>query len=62
MSHQLDSSIRTSFISQSKYARSFLDKLRMQDHKLTSKPMKKGLKLSAKSDLTAMNEKKNSSN
>lgn len=44
------------FISRSKYSRSLLDKFRMQDCKLASTPMEKGLKLSANSDSPLIDE------
>lgn len=44
------------FISQSKYARSLLDKFQMQDCKPASTPMEKGLKLSANSDSPVVDE------
>ena len=47
---------RNIFVSQTKYARSLLDKFRMIDCKILSTPMEKGLKLSAKSDSKIVNE------
>jgi hypothetical protein len=44
------------FFSQEKYARSLLDKLRMEDCKISSTPMEKGMKLSAKTDSKAVSE------
>ena len=44
------------FVSQAKYARSLLDKFRMEDCKISSTPMEKGLKLLAKTDSKAVNE------
>ena len=44
------------FVSQAKYARSLLDKFRMEDCKISSTPMEKGLKLSAKTDSKAVSE------
>jgi hypothetical protein len=44
------------FVSQTKYARSLLDRFRMTDCKISSTPMEKGLKLSAKTDSKAVNE------
>lgn len=50
---QTDSNI---FLSQSKYARSLLDRFQMQDCKPASTPMETGLKLSAKSDSPLVDE------
>jgi hypothetical protein len=44
------------FFSQAKYAKSLLDKFRMEDCKISSTPMEKGLKLSAKTDSKAVSE------
>lgn len=44
------------FISQSKSAKSLLEKFRMQDCNSSSTPMEKGLKVSAKSDSLVMNK------
>ena len=50
---QTDNSI---FLFQSKYARSLLDRFRMQDCKLASTPMETGLKLFAQSDSPPVDE------
>jgi hypothetical protein len=42
------------FVSQTKYARSLLDKFKMTDCKISSTPMEKRLKLSAKTDFKAV--------
>jgi hypothetical protein len=47
---------RNIFVSQAKYARSLMDKFRMEDCKISSTPMEKGLKLSAKTDSKAVSE------
>jgi hypothetical protein len=44
------------FVSQAKYARSLLDKFRMEDYKISPTPMEKGLKLSSKIDSKAVSE------
>jgi hypothetical protein len=44
------------FVSQAKYAMSLLDKFRMEDCKISSTPMEKGLKISAKTDSKAVSE------
>jgi hypothetical protein len=44
------------FVSQTKYAKGLLDKFKMADCKISSTPMEKGLKLSAKTNSKAINE------
>jgi hypothetical protein len=44
------------FVSQAKYARILLDKFRMEDCKISSTPMEKGMKLSTKTDSKAVSE------
>ena len=44
------------FVSQAKYARSLLDKFRMEDCKISSTPMEKGMKLSAKTNSKVVSE------
>jgi hypothetical protein len=44
------------FVPKTKYGKIFLDKFRMRDCKLSSTPMEKGLKLSARTDSKEINE------
>jgi hypothetical protein len=44
------------FVSQAKYAKSLLDKFRMEDCKISSTPMEKKLKLSTKTNSKAVSE------